>query len=118
MKKLIAIVAFFAISLASTNSAIAQNLDTKALSTNAKAFAQQLSQDINLSDVQVKSIYNAHMLKERQLFALRVEASRENNTTLIAAKRKAIIDTFTTRLEDVLNPTQFKKYLTLTETKI
>jgi len=113
MKKIIAVIAFFAITLLSTNTAFAQENNTRNLSVNAKTFTHKLAKEFNLDGVQQQAIYNAHMLRDRKINAL---PTAKNDHKSIAKGATAspeatvISNAFNRKLEGVLTKKQFVKY--------
>lgn len=107
MKKIIAVMAFFAVTLLSTNEALAQERGDN-LSKNAKVFTQQLTQEFGINDEQQRDIKNAHMLKERQIMSLR--NNPKLNKSDIKKKVAAINLEFDSALKAILTKTQYKKY--------
>ena len=75
MKKIIAVIAFFAITLLGTDATFAQEANSNNLSVNAKTFASELSKTFDLDGTQQRAIYNAHMLRNRKINALPTAAS-------------------------------------------
>ena len=110
MKKIIAIFAFFAITLLSTDATFAQESNSRNLNINAKAFTHQLSKQFKLDGPKQRAIYNAHMLKERKTNALTHGTEEKKLTKDQVTKKDAIISEFNSKLKAVLTPEQFKKY--------
>jgi len=113
MKKIIAVIAFFAITLLGTDATFAQESSTRNLSTNAKTFTHKLTKQFNLDGTQQRAIYNAHMMKERKTNALTHGTEKKRLTKEQIAKKDVIISEFNSKLKAVLTPEQFKKYVAL-----
>jgi len=102
MKKIVAVVAFFAITLCSTSSVLAQNFDVKLAQEESKTFVKETIKDLDLTVEQEKAVYNASMLK------IRMTASAKND-----AAKVEINTNFNKKLKVALKPSQYKKYLAL-----
>ena len=102
MKKIIAVVAFFAISLLSTTNAVAQESNSRGVSQEAKEFTHRLVQEFNISKNQQKAVTNAFMYKQRQTKAINQDSPK--NT------QKAINLKFDNKLKTILTEIQYKKY--------
>jgi len=113
MKKIIAVIAFFAITLLGTDATFAQEKSSRNLSVNAKTFTHDLSKKLNLDDTQQRAIYNAHMLRNRKINALRTAttdyAAMEKGAKP-SAKATAISEVFNRKIKETLTKEQFSKY--------
>jgi len=113
MKKIIAVIAFFAITLLSTDSTFAQENSSRNLSADAKAFTHTLTKQFNLDGTKQRAIYNAHMLRNRKLNALST-ASADYMAIEKGAKTSPeatiIIEDFNRKLKSVLSEEQFAKH--------
>lgn len=106
MKKIIAILAFFTISLLSTDNAIAQTKNNFA--AVAKKNTHDFVKAAGISDgTKQRSIYNAYMVRERKLAALENQAKKADNSTA----KKAIMAEFETKLKGILTETEYAQYL-------
>jgi len=113
MKKIIAVIAFFAITLLGTDATFAQENNSRSLSVNAKAFTHKLSEKLNIDGAQQKAIYNAHMLRDRKINALSTsEMDHQSIAKGVKASPKATVisDAFNRKLEGVLTKEQFARY--------
>jgi len=113
MKKIIAVIAFFAITLLGTDATFAQENNSRNLSVNAKTFTHKLSKELNLTGVQQRDIYNAYMLRDRKINALPTKESDHKSIAKgVKASPKATVisDAFNRKLEDILTKEQFAKY--------
>lgn len=102
MKKIITVVAFFAITLFATNNVVAQDNNSRSASTEAKAFTHKLVQEFNINKEQQKAITSAYMYKQR-----RTKAITENSPT---NTEKAINLEFDNKLKAILTDVQYNKY--------
>lgn len=102
MKQIVAIIAFFAITILSTDSAFAQANDFAAL---AKKQTHEISQVVKMNGEKQRAIYSAYMIKERKMFALNKTADK-NNTS----KKDAIMAELKGKIKSVLNETEYKAY--------
>lgn len=99
MKKLLAIFGFLAISLLSTDHAIAQEkkMNFQAIAKNK---THEITKQFKLDAASQRVVYNAYMLRERKLAAM------QNNTKVIDTKEiDAELDT---QLKSVLSEDQMK----------
>lgn len=113
MKKIIAVIAFFAITLLGTDATFAQENNSRNLSVNAKTFTHKLSKEYNLDGAQQQAIYNAHMLRDRKINALSTaEIDHKSIAKGVKASPEATVisDTFNGKLEGILTKEQFAKY--------
>lgn len=113
MKKIIAVIAFFAITLLGTDTAFAQENNSRSLSVNAKTFTHKLTKEFNIDGTQQRAIYNAHMLRDRKINALpTAENDRKSIAKGVTASPEATVisNAFNRKLEDVLTKEQFAKY--------
>ncbi len=113
MKKIIAVIAFFAITLLGTDATFAQEANSNNLSVNAKSFASELSKTLDLDGTQQRVIYNAHMLRNRKINALPTattdyKAMEKGGET--SPKATEYILDFNSKLKSVLSEKQFSKY--------
>ncbi len=107
MRKIITVMAFFAVTLLSTNETIAQE-NKKDIKTEAKLFTHDLTQKFKLNGDNQRTIYHAYLLKERKLNELNNPNLDKNE----AEKKAAIINTeFDNKVKAILNETQYKEYL-------
>lgn len=102
MKKIITVVAFFAITLFATDNAVAQENNSRALSQEAKAFTHQLVQEFNISKGQQRAVNSAFMYKQRKTKAINDKSAK--------TAQKAIDLEFDTKLKTILTEVQYKKY--------
>jgi hypothetical protein len=102
MKRIVAVIAFFAITLLGTTNSVAQERNSRGLSQEAKAFTHQLVQEFNISKEQQRAVSSAFMYKQRQTKAI------NNNSPKTA--QKAINLEFETKLKAILTEVQYKKY--------
>ena len=113
MKKIIAVIAFFAITLLGTDATFAQEANPRNLSVNAKFFASELSKTFDLDGTQQRAIYNAHMLRNRKINALPTAATdykaMKKGVETSPKATEYIID-FNSKLKSVLSEKQFAKY--------
>ncbi|NQY28443.1 MAG: hypothetical protein HRT69_03120 [Flavobacteriaceae bacterium] len=113
MKKIIAVIAFFAITLLSTDTAFAQENSSRNLSANAKTFTHKLTKQCNLDGTQQRAIYNAHMLRDRKINALST-AKNDHKAIAKGAKTSAeatvISNAFDRKIKGTLSKEQFAKY--------
>lgn len=113
MKKIIAVIAFFAITLLGTDASFAQEVNSGNLSADAKTFTQTISKEFNLDGTKQRAIYNAHMLRNRKINALPTAAAdykameKRGKTSPKAAE---YIADFNAKLQSVLSEEQFAKY--------
>jgi len=113
MKKIIAVIAFFAITLLGTDATFAQEANSRNLSANAKTFANELSKTYNLDGTNQRAIYNAHMLRNRKINALPTAAAdykamgKGGKTSPKAAE---YIADFNAKMQSILSEKQFAKY--------
>jgi len=113
MKKIIAVIAFFAITLLGTDATFAQEANKNNLSDNAKTFAHELSKKFDLDGTQQRAIYNAHMLRNRKINALPTATvdykamEKGGKTSSLAAEY--ILD-FNAKLKSVLSEKQYLQY--------
>ena len=113
MKKIIAVIAFFAITLLSTDATFAQENNSRNLSVNAKAFTHKLSKELNLDGTQQRVIYNAYMLRDRKINALptaKTDHKAIAKGVKASPKATVISNAFNRKLEGVLTKEQFEKY--------
>jgi Tfp pilus assembly protein PilV len=102
MKKIITVVAFFAITLLGTTNAVAQESNSRRVSNEAQEFTQQLVQEFNINKEQQRDVNNAYMYKQRRVKGINENSSR---TAL-----KTINLEFDTKLKTILTDVQYKKY--------
>ena len=113
MKKIIAVIAFFAITILSTDATFAQENSSRNLSANAKKFTQVLTKKFNLNGTQQRAIYNAHMVRDRKINAL---PTAESDHIAIAKGVKSsteaqeISEAFDRKLKETFTSDQFAKY--------
>jgi len=113
MKKIIAVIAFFAITLLGTDATFAQEANSRNLSANAKTFAKNLTTTLNLDGIQQRAIYNAHMLRNRKINALpnsnNIYRAMEKGGE-ISPKAAEYIADFNAKIQTVLSEEQFTKF--------
>lgn len=102
MKKIIAVIAFFTITLLSTTNVVAQDNSSRGASPEAKAFTHQLVQEFNINKDQQKAVMSAFMYKQRQTKAINQDSPK--------AAKKAIDLKFDNKLKTILTEVQYKKY--------
>lgn len=103
MKQIVAIIAFFAITILSTDTAFAQADNFAAL---AKKQTHEISQVVKMNGEKQRAIYNAYMIKERKMFALNKTADK-NNTS----KKDAIMAELKDKMKTILSDDQYKAYV-------
>lgn len=113
MKKIIAVIAFFAITLLGTDATFAQESSSNNLGANAKAFTSELSKTLDLDEAKQRAIYNAHMLRNRKINALPTantdyKAMEKGSKT--SPEATAIIADFDAKIQSVLSKEQLAKY--------
>lgn len=113
MKKIIAVIAFFAITLLGTDATFAQEANRN-LSANAKTYAKELSVTIeNIDGTQQRAIYNAHMLRNRKINALPDHANiyrAMEKGGKISPKATEFIAEFNAKIKTILSKEQFAKF--------
>jgi len=102
MKKIIATVAFFALTIGVSNTVVAQSFNAKRAQEVSMEFAKQNAEKLNLSEKQLTALYNAKLLQMRQTASSKTPEAK-----------KQINETFTAKIEAALKPSQYKKYLAL-----
>ena len=103
MKKIIAVVAFFTITLLGTTNAVAQERSSKIVASNeAKVFTHQLVQEFNISKEQQNDVTNAFMQK-----VIDTKGITKNSPSTAL---KAINLEFDNQLKAILTDVQYKKY--------
>lgn len=102
MKKIITVLAFFAVTLLSTTSATAQETNSRSISKEAQAFTHKLVQEFNISKEQQKAVNSAFMYKQRKTKAINEKSAK--------SAQKAINLEFDTKLKTILTDVQYRKY--------
>lgn len=102
MKKFIAVIAFFAITLLSTDATFAQE-GRQNFQAVAKHKTHDISTKFNLKGDAQRVVYNAYMLRERKLAAM------QSNNAKTAVDTKAIDTELYTKLKTVLTEEQINK---------
>ncbi|MFD0964801.1 hypothetical protein [Pseudofulvibacter geojedonensis] len=102
MKKFIAVLAFFTVTLLSTDAAFAQEARQN-FQAIAKHKTHEITKQFKVDGKSQRVIYNAYMLRERKLAAM----LRNNPNT--AADTKAIDTELYSKLKTVLTEEQIKK---------
>jgi len=113
MKKIIAVIAFFAVTLLGTDATFAQEANSHNLSANAKTFTKKLTTTLNLDGTQQRAIYNAHMLRNRKINALPTAANdyrAMEKGGKVSPKATEYIADFNAKLQSVLSEVQFAKF--------
>jgi len=113
MKKIIAVIAFFAITLLGTDATFAQEANSRNLSANAKSFTSELSKTYNLDGTKQRAIYNAHMLRNRKINALTTAAAdykAMEKGVETSPKAAEYIADFNAKIQSILSEEQFAKY--------
>jgi hypothetical protein len=107
MKQIIAIIAFFTITLLSTTNSVAQENSSRSTNNEAKAFTHQLVQEFKINTKQQHVLNAAYMYKVRQTNAVKTNIKDKNEAK---AKIIAINEEFDTKLKSVLTEVQYKKF--------
>ena len=102
MKNIIAVIAFFTITLLSTANAVAQDNNSRGASPEAKAFTHRLVQEFNIDKNQQKAVMSAFMYKQRQTKAINQDSPK--------TAKKAIDLKFDNKLKTILTEVQYAKY--------
>lgn len=103
MKKIIAVVAFFTITVLGTTNAVAQERGSKIeVSNDARVFTHRLVQEFNISEEQQDAVKNAFMQK-----VIDTKAITKNSTSRAL---KVINLEFDNKLKAILTEVQYKKY--------
>ena len=102
MKKFIAVLAFFTVTLLSTDAAFAQEARQN-FQAIAKHKTHEITKQFKLDGKGQRTVYNAYMLRERKLAAM------QNNNAKTAADTKAIDAELYTKLKTVLTDEQIAK---------
>jgi len=113
MKKIIAVIAFFAITLLGTDATFAQEANSRNLSADAKAFTSQVNKKLTLDGTKQRAIYNAHMLRNRKINALRTAAAdytAMEKGVKTSPKAAVIIEEFNAKIQSILSAEQFAIY--------
>lgn len=107
MKKIIAVIAFFTITLLSTTNSVAQEKSSRNTNNEAKAFTHQLVQEFNINKQQQHELGAAYMYKVRQTNTVKTNIKDKNEAK---AKLIAINNEFDSKLKSVLTEVQYKKF--------
>lgn len=107
MKKIIAVIAFFTITLLSTTNSVAQEKSSRNTNNEAKAFTHQLVQEFKISTEQQHALNAAYMYKVRQTNAVKTNIKDKNEAK---AKLITINEEFDTKLKTILTDVQYKKF--------
>ena len=113
MKKIIAVIAFFAITLLGTDATFAQDGNARNLSADAKTYTKELSTTLNLDGTKQRAIYNAHMLRNRKINALKTAANdyrAMEKGGKLSSKATEYIAEFNAKIKTILSKEQFAKY--------
>ena len=120
MKKIIAVIAFFAITLLGTDATFAQEGNSRNLSSDAKLFTKELSTSLNFDGTQQRAIYNAHMLRNRKINALPTAANdyrAMEKGGKLSPKATEYIAEFDAKIKAILSVEQFSKYQVISSKK-
>ena len=102
MKKFIAVIAFFAITLSASTSAFAQEARTRSFSNEAKVFTHKLVQEFNITKDQQNAINAAFMYKQRRTKGINANSPKN--------EKKVINMEFDNKLKSILTEVQYQKY--------
>ena len=103
MKRIIAIAAFFVVTLLSTDAAMAQQ-KTANIHTIAKGKTHALAQKTTLTGEQQSKIYGAYLSYERNMNSLKGKSN-------VDAARDKYTQSFLKTIEKVLSPKQYEAFL-------
>lgn len=113
MKKIITVIAFFAITLLGTNVSFGQESDSNKLSANAKMYTHDLSKVLKMDGAAQRVIYNAHMLRNRKINTLTTKANDYRAIEKggeLSPKADKIMSEFNAKVKSVLTEEQFAEY--------
>lgn len=107
MKRILGVLAFLAITLLSTNQAIAQENSSRRSPVEANAFTRQLVQEFNITKEQQHAVSAAYMYMVRQTNAVKTNVTDKNE----AKSKLIVIDaTFDDKLKTILTKVQYNKF--------